>query len=138
MSLAMARSSSSYGALLGSEILFSEPHLFDGYILGSPSFWYDRRHMAEREKAYAAKHKDLPARVFMYIGEYEEMRPGDPRYAKVVNMVTDTRTMDRALRSRNYPSLRMETEVLNDEDHFTVAPRGFTHGLKYLLPATAK
>lgn len=128
----------SYGALLGTEILFSEPKLFDGYILGSPSFWYDRRHMAEREKAYAAKHKDLPARVYMYIGEYEEMRPGDPRYAKDVNMVTDTRAMDRALRSRNYPSLRLETEVLNDEDHFTVAPRGFTHGLKYLLPAKAK
>ena len=128
----------SYGALLGTEILFSEPKLFDGYVLGSPSFWYDRHHMAEREKTYAAKHKDLPARVYMYIGEYEEMRPGDPRYARDVNMVTDTRTMDRALRSRTYPSLRMETEVLNDEDHFTVAPRGFTRGLQYLLPATAK
>ncbi|WP_293697425.1 MULTISPECIES: alpha/beta hydrolase [unclassified Sphingopyxis] len=127
----------SYGALLGSEILFSEPRLFDGYILGSPSFWYDRHHMAAREKAYAAKHKDLPARVYMYIGEYEEMRPGDPRYAKDVNMVTDTQTMDRALRSRNYPSLRLETEVLGDEDHVTVAPRGFTRGLKYLLPAKA-
>lgn len=128
----------SYGALFGSEILFSEPRLFDGYILGSPSFWYDRHHMAEREKAYAATHKDLPARVYMYIGEYEEMRPGDPRYAKDVNMVTDTRAMDQALRSRNYPSLRMEAEVLNNEDHFTVAPRGFTRGLKYLLPAPAK
>lgn len=127
----------SYGALLGSEILFSEPRLFDGYILGSPSFWYDRHHMAAREKAYTAKHKDLPARVYMYIGEYEEMRPGDPRYAKDVNMVTDTQTMDRALRSRNYPSLRLETEVLGDEDHVTVAPRGFTRGLKYLLPAKA-
>lgn len=126
----------SYGALLGAEILFSEPRMFEGYILGSPSFWYDRHHMAAREKTYAAKHKDLPARVYMYIGEYEEMRPGDPRYAKDVNMVTDTRAMDRALRSRNYPSLRMEAEVLNDEDHFTVAPRGFTRGLKYLLAAT--
>ncbi|WP_228765429.1 alpha/beta hydrolase [Sphingopyxis solisilvae] len=128
----------SYGALLGSEILFSQPRLFDGYILGSPSFWYDRHHMAAREKAYAAKHKDLSARVYMYIGEYEEMRPGDPRYAKDVNMVTDTRNMDQALRSRKYPSLRMEVEVLNGEDHFTVAPRGFTRGLKYLLPAKAK
>ena len=128
----------SYGALLGAEILFSEPQMFEGCILGSPSFWYDRHHMSAREQAYAAKHKDLPARVYMYIGEYEEMRPGDPRFAKDVNMVTDTRAMDRALRSRNYPSLRMEVEVLNDEDHFTVAPRGFTRGLKYLLPATAK
>ncbi len=128
----------SYGALLGAEILFSEPRLFSGYILGSPSFWYDRHHMAAREKAYAATHNDLPARVYMYIGEYEEMRPGDPRYAKDVNMVTDTRNMDQALRSRKYPSLRMEVEVLNDEDHFTIAPRGFTRGLKYLLPAKAQ
>ncbi len=128
----------SYGALLGTEILFREPRLFDGYILGSPSYWYDSHHMVGQEKAYAAKHDDLPARIYMYIGEYEEMRPGDPRYAKDVNMVTDTRNMGVALRSRNYPSLRLEMEVLNDEDHFTVAPRGFTHGLKYLLPAAAK
>ena len=128
----------SYGALLGTEILFSEPRLFDGYILGSPSYWYDRHHMADQEKAYAAKHDDLPARVYMYIGEYEEMRPGDPRYAKDVNMVTDTKAMDGALRSRNYPSLHLKADVLNDEDHFTVAPRGFTRGLKYLLPVKAK
>jgi hypothetical protein len=50
-------------------------------------------------------------------------------------MVTDTKDMDRILRSRGYPSLHLQTEGLNDEDHVSVAPRGFTHGLKYLLPA---
>lgn len=125
----------SYGSLLGTQILLSEPRLFDGYILGSPSFWFDRPYMADQERAYAAKHGDLPARVYMYIGEYEETRPGDARFAKSGNMVTDTKSMAQALRSRNYPSLHLQMEVLNDETHVSVAPRGFTHGLKFMLPA---
>lgn len=50
-------------------------------------------------------------------------------------MVTDTKNMAQALSSRDYPSLHMQMEVLNDETHVSVAPRGFTHGLKFLLPA---
>ncbi|MGF7149519.1 hypothetical protein FHS96_003170 [Sphingomonas zeicaulis] len=125
----------SYGALLGTQILLSDPGLFAGYILGSPSLWYDRHHMARRERAYAADHDDLPARVFIYVGEYEGRRAGDPRFSTSADMVTDARAMAGALRSRQYRSLDLELDVLNDEDHVTVAPRGFTHGLKYLLPA---
>lgn len=123
----------SYGGLLGTQILLSEPELFSGYILGSPSYWYDDHHMDDMESAFAATRKDLPARVYMYVGQYEDMRPGDPRYAKRYNMVTDARRMTQALRSRNYPSLRIELDVLDAEDHLSVAPGGFTRGLKYLL-----
>lgn len=125
----------SYGSLLGMQILLSEPRLFDAYVLGSPSFWYDHHYMVNQARAYMTTHDDLPARVYMYIGEYEETRPDDSRFSKSANMVTDTKEMDQILRSRSYPSLRLQTEVLNDEDHVSVAPRGFTHGLKYLLPA---
>ena len=125
----------SYGSLLGTQILLSDPGMFAGYILGSPSLWYDHHHMAGRERAYAAGHDDLPARVYLYVGEYEDMRPGDPRFSTSANMVTDAQAMAAALKSRKYRSLDLELEVLNDEDHVTVAPRGFTHGLKYLLPA---
>jgi predicted alpha/beta superfamily hydrolase len=125
----------SYGSLLGLQIMFSQPELFSGYILGSPSLWYDNHVMAETEAAYAAAHKDLPARAYMFVGEYEDMRPGDPRYATRYNMVSDARTLDKTLKARRYPSLDLSLEVLNDEDHLSVAPRGFTHGLKHLLPA---
>ena len=43
----------SYGALLGAQILFTEPGLFSGYILGSPSLWYDKRHTLKLETDYA-------------------------------------------------------------------------------------
>ena len=125
----------SYGALLGAQILFTDPAMFDGYLLGSPSFWYDKRRIFATEASYAAGHRDLPARVYFYVGEYEA--PGsDPRYNRTVDLVGDNRALAEALKGRQYPGLRVALDVLNDEDHVTVAPRGFTKGLKYLLPAS--
>lgn len=128
----------SYGGLLGTQILLTEPEMFSGYILGSPSLWYDDNIMEDLERKYASRHKNLPASVFMYVGEYENMKPGDARYAKRYNMVSDARKLERLLSSRGYPSSRIKLEVLNDEDHLSVAPRGFTHGLKFLLGTEPK
>jgi len=124
----------SYGSLLGAQILLTEPEMFSGYILGSPSLWYDRRHIFDVEAAYAAGHRDLRANVYMYIGEYEGVRAGDERFSRRLDMVADNARFERVLKSRNYPGLTIRNEVLNDEDHLSVAPRGFTHGLKLLLP----
>ncbi len=125
----------SYGSLLGAQILFTEPGLFSGYILGSPSLWYDKRHALELESRYAARSKDLPAKVYLYVGAFEALRKGDRRYSQTVDMVADNRALETALRGRKYPSLNLKSVVLDDEDHLTVAPRGFTQGLKFLLPA---
>jgi len=124
----------SYGALLGTQILLSEPSLFSGYVLGSPSYWFDQHVMERMEQASAATLKDMPAKVYFYIGEYEAKRVGDPRYLQDDDMVEDARRMERTLRGRGYPSLVMRLDVLNDEDHLSIAPRGFTLGLRYLLP----
>ncbi|MGH8036902.1 MAG: alpha/beta hydrolase [Stenotrophomonas sp.] len=121
----------SYGALLGTQILFTDPGMFSGYIVGSPSFWYDRNVMARFEKDYARGHGDLAASVYMYVGEYEA-----PAFGNDADMVADAKQIDAALRARRYPSLRLKLDVLNDEDHLSVAPRGLTHGLKYLLGKT--
>lgn len=119
----------SYGALLGAQILFTDPGMFSGYILGSPSFWYDKHHVFGMEAMYAARHRDLPAKVYMYAGEYERIR-----FKRNNDIVGDSRELESTLRKRKYPNLVLKSEVLNDEDHMSVAPRGFTHGLKYLLP----
>jgi len=118
----------SYGSLLGTQILLSQPALFSGYILGSPSYWYDDHVMTRMEADYAKGHTDLTAKIYMYVGQYEA-----PRYGVRYDMVGDTERMARTLRGRHYPSLQLTMEVLNDEDHLSVAPRGFTHGLKVLL-----
>ena len=55
----------SYGALLGTQILFTEPGLFSDYILGSPSLWYDKRHALTLEAGYAKQNRDLKANVYL-------------------------------------------------------------------------
>lgn len=128
----------SYGALLGTHMLFAEPGMFSHYILGSPSLWYDRKVMFAREREHAATHKDLPARVFMAVGEYEAIKPRsrNPRYSTDFDMVQDMREFERALKSRNYPSLRIHSQVIADEDHLTVAPAIITRGLLWALAAS--
>ncbi|WP_309629298.1 alpha/beta hydrolase-fold protein [Brevundimonas sp.] len=124
----------SYGGLLGAQILFTDPTLFRGYILGSPSFWFDRRHIMTMEAAYARSHDDLPAEVFMYIGAHEVPGPG-ARNTSGPDMVADVQTMEQVLRSHDYPGLSVRSTVLADEDHLTVAPAGFTRALLEILPA---
>lgn len=123
----------SYGGLLGAQILFTDPTLFQAYVLGSPSFWFDARHIMKMEASYARNHRDLPADVFMYIGEYEV--PGPSTRNASVDMVGDVRTMEQVLESRGYSSLKVRSAVLADEDHLTVAPVGFTRALMAVLPA---
>ncbi|WP_431262283.1 alpha/beta hydrolase [Roseateles chitinivorans] len=123
----------SYGALFAAQVLFAQPTLFSHYLLGSPSFWFDRRLMFEREAAYAKRHTDLAARIFQYVGAYEAVAPG-PRFNKENDLVADARRFEALLRQRRYPSLRIESRVLAGEDHLTVAPAGATLGLLWALP----
>ena len=123
----------SYGALLGVQVLFTDPSLFSDYILGSPSLWYDKRYALKLEASYAEQNQDLRANVYLYVGAYEALRKGDRRYNQTVDMVADNQALEAALLSRGYSSLKLESAILNDEDHLSVAPRGFTQGLKYLL-----
>jgi uncharacterized protein len=124
----------SYGGLLGAQILFTDPTMFQAYVLGSPSFWFGQRHIMTMEADYAQAHADLPAEVFMYIGDFETPGP-TPRHAGRYDMVGEMKAMEETLKSRNYPSLSVRSIVLDDEDHLTVAPAGFTRALLAVLPA---
>lgn len=124
----------SYGGLLGAQTLLTRPDMFSGYLLGSPSFWFDKRHLIHRAPALLDAQADLDADVYLYVGEFEELRKGNPRYQQEVNMVGDNAAFAGLLRARNYPGMNLRDEVLVGEDHMSVAPRGFTQGLLFLLP----
>lgn len=130
----------SYGSLLGLHIAFTDPSMFSQYILGSPSLWYGKRVMFEREKAYAANHKDLNARFYFAVGGFETFKPGsgDTRYNTDDDMVADLLEFDAVLKSRKYPGLKVDTTVLVDEDHLSVAPAIITRGLKWALPSAKR
>jgi predicted alpha/beta superfamily hydrolase len=127
----------SYGSLFGAWVMLTSPEMFDGYVLGSPSLWFDQRLLFARERTFAASHKDLQARVYLGAGAFETLqprgRPRDPRFNTDDDMVGDTRAFARALASRGYPGLQLRTDVVAGEDHLTVAPALITRGLMWTL-----
>lgn len=124
----------SFGGLFGTYVLLTKPDMFRSYILGSPSLWFDQRTMFDLEARYAETHRDLPAHVLLSIGAYETRGSG-PRHLDT-DMIGDMHRFERTLKSRGYSGLRIESEVLADEDHLTGLPRTITHGLLWALPGT--
>jgi predicted alpha/beta superfamily hydrolase len=125
----------SYGSLLGLQVLLANPRMFEHYILGSPSLWFDRGVMFDRERAYAGGHRDLPASVFFGIGGLETLAPGKhrSRAGETADMVADLRDFQAALAAHRYPGLSTTLKVFADEDHASVFPLVLTHGLRAYL-----
>jgi hypothetical protein len=130
----------SYGGLFGLHVLLTQPTMFSHYIIGSPSLWFDRRVMFARERAFAEANRDLSANVLMAIGSFETVNPAsdDRRYSRSLDMVADFRAFEQALRGRNYPGLKLTTEVIGEEDHLTAFPAIVTRGLLWALPASRR
>ncbi|MFN3369957.1 MAG: alpha/beta hydrolase [Sphingomonadaceae bacterium] len=130
----------SYGGLFGTHVLLTEPTMFARYILMSPSLWYDRRLMIARERGFAMRNRDLPAEVFCIIGGEETVPDPDtePFAASRHAMVEDMAEMVRMLRSRTYPSLKLESLVIPDEDHASVYVPAIRRGLHWALPGSGR
>ncbi|HSI48048.1 MAG TPA: alpha/beta hydrolase-fold protein [Ideonella sp.] len=129
----------SYGGLLGADMLTSEPGLFQAYVLGSPSLWFDHRWLMNREKAWALGSSTPGPRADVYLGagEYEARAPkgarDKSRYASEGDMVADVRAFAAALNAHQRDGLRLRTDVITGEDHLTVAPILITRGLVWAL-----
>lgn len=125
----------SYGGLFGSYVLLTRPGMFQHYILGSPSLWFDRRSIDRFEQEYARTHKDLDAKVMLYIGALETPGP-DPRNLRDADMVGQMRQFERTLKGRGYPGLSVGSQVIPEEDHLSVFPATISRGLLWALPGT--
>ncbi|MGL4230494.1 MAG: alpha/beta hydrolase [Casimicrobium sp.] len=123
----------SYGGLFGAYVLLTKPRLFNAYILGSPSLWFNKHDVLRYEKAYAQSGSDLPARVMMYAGEFETFG-ATPRHFKTTDLVGSMRSFEAQLKRRNYPSLEIRSQVLSGEDHLTIFPTLVSRGLLWALP----
>ena len=111
---------SSFGGLFTLYTLFSDPSLFAAYVSASPAVTYANRAAFTQEAAYAAAHKELPARLFVSVGEVEQL-------AGPVRQFMDV------LRGRNYGRLTLETGVIAGERHAGNKPEAFNRGLRFVL-----
>jgi predicted alpha/beta superfamily hydrolase len=139
----------SFGGLFATHVLFSEPAAFRRYGIGSPSYWWDDGVMFAREERYAETHDDLPARVFVSVGAYEnpagvrhsiDQLPAERRAKAEAeeaadptpDMVEQAERMVRQLETRRYPSLEIGFDVFPGETHASVAPLNISRSLRWL------
>ena len=126
----------SFGGLFALYTLFHCPELFFGYVIGSPSLWWDDGIASRWEEAWARDHADLVARIFLSAGANEQTvgdtwkNEGFPlEILQRVAEVDRVRSFADRLRGRGYPSLQLEAAVFEGEYHLTAPPAMFTRGL---------
>ena len=128
----------SYGALLGAYILLTQPSMFQTWLLGSPSFWYEEGAIYDFERTYALNNRRLDARVLMYVGGKEVARYDRARRGYTRDMVGGVRRFKNRLRARRYGGLTLKSYVLRGLDHRTAAIPGFEWAMQTAFPPGAK
>lgn len=114
----------SLGGLFGSYILLTKPTLFNNYILGSPSYWFDNNVIFELEKKSKSKLITLNANVFIGIGELESKQFGSS-----YDMVKDAKTFSERIRSWKQTNLKLKIIVIPEANHQTAFPTTVIQGL---------
>ena len=64
---------SSLGGLFALYAMFTDPKLFSGYVAASPAVTYANRGAFATEAAYAREHTELPAKLFVAVGDQEPL-----------------------------------------------------------------
>ncbi len=113
-----ALSGSSFGGLFVMYTLYEETNLFDRYIALSPSVDWDDNYIARRDEAFAKKHKELNARLYIAYGE-EEYGP----YSKPISALQEQ------IKSRKYKGLTMHTQSFPGLGHASVKSAAYSYGL---------
>jgi predicted alpha/beta superfamily hydrolase len=109
---------SSFGGLFTLYALFHEPDTFKRCILTSPALGWDNNLVYTYNAEFSKKRKDLPVRLFMGIGEYEDV----PDFQKFIDQ----------LKSKNYKGFELEAKVLEGMGHSGGKAEGFTRGLQFV------
>ena len=110
----------SLGGLFAAYVLLEAPTLFRRYGLGSPSLWWGGGEIFQREDAFAARYRTLPAQVFLSVGSEEG------------GMVRSMERFADVLRSRDYGGLFIDTVVFEGETHGSVGPAMLARTLRVL------
>jgi len=109
----------SLGSLFAIYTLFTEPGLFNRYIIGSPHLsWDEYRIFTVQEEAYE-KMDDIEAKIFISVGSEEDEE-------KYFNPIDEMVTL---IDEKEYESLKMETKVFDGGTHLICPPEALAYGL---------
>lgn len=113
----------SFGGLFGVYTLFKYPHMFNRYLLLSPSLWWNNKIVF----TYMPEEIDLPIDLYMTTGELENVKE---HYGQ--SMLDQQKELEELLITKKFNHLNMKFEIQENETHRTVFGTGFTKGLRFI------
>jgi len=109
----------SIGGLFALYALFTQPDIFKGYIVGSPSLSWDNYSIFDYEESSVDKLKEKSLNVFISVGSEES----EEKFFEPVDQLVIQ------LQERNYSGLTLSTKVFQGSTHLMGPPESLTHGL---------
>ncbi len=112
----------SLGGLFGLYTLFTKPEIFQGYVVSSPSLWWDDRFMFDYESSFADEHMRLKARVYMSAGQLET--------DSTIPIAEEVPEFATRLTKHAYSGLQLSTNLLKEQTHASVMPMALVDGIR--------
>lgn len=109
----------SIGGLFALYALFTQPDIFNRYIVGSPSLLWNNSSIFSYEENSSEKIADKQINIFISVGSEES----DEKY------FNPTDKMVTKIQERNYSGLKLEAKVFSGSTHLMGPPESLTHGL---------
>lgn len=109
------------GGLLGSHILLEKPYLFNKYLIGSSSYWWDDKEIINRLRNKETLDLNGNHAIYTFIGSEE----GE-------SMINNWRTFNEELTSKLIEDVHFKARIFEGETHISVSPAAFSTGIKFL------
>jgi predicted alpha/beta superfamily hydrolase len=109
----------SLGGLFATYTLFTEPDMFNRYIIGSPHLLWDNFRIFDVQEEAFEKFDDINANVFISVGSEEDE---ETYFTPIDEMVT-------RITEKGYKSLKLDTKVFDGGTHLICPPEALSYGL---------
>ena len=114
----------SFGGMLSTYILFTQPEMFKGYITIAPGLGWNNNSILEIENDFFGNHKELDKLLYLAYGTLDN---------NIEVVVNPTIQFIQTIQRRNYEGLKFVPEVFEGETHISVYATALTHGLKTIF-----
>jgi predicted alpha/beta superfamily hydrolase len=114
----------SYGGLFTSWVMLTKPNMFNGYIVVSPSLWYDDHLLFKVDEKLSEK-RTHEIKAYFAVGDRESNNQW--------NMPKDLEDFVNYLKSKKIPKFLLKYNLGNDETHNSVFPWAISSGIRFVL-----
>ena len=109
----------SLGGLFAAYVLFTQPNMFESYIIGSPSVWFDNEYILSQPITTAKQ----DVRVYLSVGSKET-----PEFGEGQDMVTGANKLAEKIRQSNDEQVQLEFSIIDGAKHATAFPTTLIQG----------